>query len=83
VVWLAFEIVFIYFVFPETYGKTLEELTFCKWRWSYLIGLVALSNNSTVFDSEKSDRDALNAATTKVMNDTTVTEIHELSDKKV
>ncbi|PSN67918.1 hexose transporter-like protein [Corynespora cassiicola Philippines] len=28
VVWLCFEVVFIYFVFPETYGKTLEELTF-------------------------------------------------------
>lgn len=28
VVWLCFEIVFIYFLFPETQGKTLEELTF-------------------------------------------------------
>ncbi|KAH7397441.1 hexose transporter-like protein [Pyrenochaeta sp. MPI-SDFR-AT-0127] len=26
--WLAFEIVFIYFMFPETYGRTLEELAF-------------------------------------------------------
>lgn len=26
--WLAFEIVFIYFMFPETYGRTLEELSF-------------------------------------------------------
>ncbi|KAJ4377730.1 hypothetical protein N0V83_000560 [Neocucurbitaria cava] len=26
--WLAFEIVFIYFNFPETYGRTLEELAF-------------------------------------------------------
>jgi len=25
---LSCEIVFIYFLFPETYGKTLEELTF-------------------------------------------------------
>lgn len=30
VVWLCFEIVFIYIFFPETYGKTLEELHFCK-----------------------------------------------------
>jgi MFS family permease len=28
VAWLFFEVVFIYFLFPETYGKTLEELTF-------------------------------------------------------
>ncbi|KAL1610770.1 hypothetical protein SLS60_002440 [Paraconiothyrium brasiliense] len=26
--WLSFEIVFIYLIFPETYGRTLEELAF-------------------------------------------------------
>jgi len=26
--WLAFEVVFVYFFFPETFGRTLEELTF-------------------------------------------------------
>ena len=30
VCWLAFEIVFIYFFFPETSNRTLEELTFSK-----------------------------------------------------
>lgn len=30
VCWLAFEIVCVYFLFPETKGRTLEELTFCK-----------------------------------------------------
>lgn len=28
--WLAFELVFIFFFFPETAGRTLEELSFCK-----------------------------------------------------
>jgi len=28
--WLAFEVVFVYFFFPETFGRTLEELTFSK-----------------------------------------------------
>jgi hypothetical protein len=41
---LVFEIVFIWFIFPETYGKTLEELTFCKWftPWtpSYLLTMI-------------------------------------------
>lgn len=26
----AFQIVFVYFMFPETSGRTLEELTFCE-----------------------------------------------------
>ena len=29
-VWNAFQVVFVYFMFPETSGRTLEELTFCK-----------------------------------------------------
>lgn len=29
--WLVFELFFIYFFFPETSGRTLEELSFCKW----------------------------------------------------
>ena len=26
--WLACEVVFVYFMFPETFGRTLEELAF-------------------------------------------------------
>lgn len=26
--WLAYEVVFVYFMFPETMGRTLEELAF-------------------------------------------------------
>ena len=29
-VWNAFQVVFVYFMFPETSGRTLEELAFCK-----------------------------------------------------
>jgi hypothetical protein len=29
-IFLAFEVVFVYFIFPETSGKSLEELAFCK-----------------------------------------------------
>jgi hypothetical protein len=28
--WLVFEFSFIYFMYPETAGRTLEELAFCK-----------------------------------------------------
>lgn len=27
---LVIEITFVYFMYPETYGRTLEELAFCK-----------------------------------------------------
>lgn len=30
--WLAFEVVFVYFMFPETAGRTLEELAFCEFQ---------------------------------------------------
>lgn len=35
VVWLCFEIVFIYFFFPETHNRTLEELAFRKPKTSF------------------------------------------------
>jgi len=28
--WLAYEVVFVYFFFPETFGRTLEELAFSE-----------------------------------------------------
>jgi hypothetical protein len=28
--WITFEFTFVYFMYPETYNRTLEELTFCK-----------------------------------------------------
>lgn len=28
--WLAYEVAFVYFMFPETFGRTLEELAFRK-----------------------------------------------------
>jgi hypothetical protein len=28
--WITFEFIFIYFMYPETHGRTLEELAFCK-----------------------------------------------------
>jgi hypothetical protein len=31
-VFLAFEVAFVYWMFPETFGRTLEELTFCESR---------------------------------------------------
>lgn len=29
--WITFEFTFVYFMYPETYNRTLEELTFCKY----------------------------------------------------
>jgi hypothetical protein len=30
--WITFEMIFVYLFYPETYNRTLEELTFCKCR---------------------------------------------------
>jgi len=43
--WLGFEVVFIYFLFPETYGRTLEELAFSE----YGLSCVAISTNNIQF----------------------------------
>lgn len=40
--WLGFEVVFIYFLFPETYGRTLEELAFSEYN------LLALQSQLTI-----------------------------------
>jgi len=29
--WIAFEVLFVYFLYPETQGRTLEELAFCEY----------------------------------------------------
>lgn len=34
-VWVGFEIICIYFLWPETSGRTLEELAFCESMMSY------------------------------------------------
>jgi hypothetical protein len=64
VCWLCFEVVFIYFFFPETFGKTLEELTF-------------------LFDDETENKEALAATAEKVLQNPTVTHVHESAEKKV
>jgi len=33
-VWIVVEILITFFLFPETHGKTLEELAFCKFPFS-------------------------------------------------
>ena len=49
--------------FPETFGKTLEELTF-------------------LFEDETENKEALAATAQKVLQDPTITEVHESVEKK-
>jgi MFS family permease len=56
VCWLAFELVFVYFLFPETYNRTLEELAFRK-RFTILPLLFYANQSNLVFEGkEKSER---------------------------
>ena len=39
VAWLTYEVVFVWFLFPETANRTLEELAFCKLPFSVFVGM--------------------------------------------
>jgi len=43
--WLAYEVVFVYFFFPETFGRTLEELAFSKYPSPLLCHLTVTVTN--------------------------------------
>jgi hypothetical protein len=72
--WLAYEVVFVYFFFPETYGRTLEELAFSMFIPSHSSKrpLANLVDNLTVFE-DKALADQAVAAVEKVVN-------HEVMD---
>jgi hypothetical protein len=40
--WITFEFLFVYFMYPETYGRTLEELTFCEFHGRFLANIQML-----------------------------------------
>lgn len=40
--WISFEFCFVYFMYPETYNRTLEELAFCKCFFPLVVGLYKL-----------------------------------------
>jgi hypothetical protein len=63
--WLAFEVAFVYFMFPETFGRTLEELAFSKsaplllsFQRMWLAGLLI---HETVFEDKKLADEAVKA----------------------
>ena len=62
---LGFEIAFVYFMFPETSGRTLEELAFREFI-SHCQSVIA--NNSIVFE-DKSLSDKAVLAVEKVVHD--------------
>lgn len=68
--WLAYEFLFVYFMFPETANRTLEELAFCK---SILVMDSSIETNKySVFEGEERANVAAEAAekATHVHSDT-------------
>lgn len=51
--WLGFENVFIYFFFPETYGRTLEELAFSE-SLQIVVGRIITNNLSQSLRTRRS-----------------------------
>ena len=43
--WLAYEVVFVYFFFPETFGRTLEELAFSEFFFPPVVMIDRSSSN--------------------------------------
>ncbi|KAF2712899.1 hexose transporter-like protein [Pleomassaria siparia CBS 279.74] len=83
VCWLCFEVIFIYFFFPETIGKTLEELTFCKSTACSRTFDMRRTNPPppTVFEGEEKQKE-LAATAQKVLDHPNITEVHEVPEKK-
>lgn len=62
--WLAFEVAFVYFMFPETFGRTLEELAFSESSQSHIeieSDEGAFANIYTVFEDKKLADEAVKA----------------------
>lgn len=59
--WLAFEVAFVYFMFPETFGRTLEELAFSKYFWKGYSDESNVTNMTTVFEDKKLADEAVKA----------------------
>jgi hypothetical protein len=70
--WLCFEVVFIYIFYPETSGRTLEELAFCE-LLVYMLYRSALRYDHVVFEGDQA-----------IAKQNTVTErnIHREEDEK-
>ena len=63
-VWDAFQVVFVYFMIPETSGRTLEELTFCKCAGT--LRDISYDITSIVYEG---DQDALKHAEGEVLHE--------------
>jgi MFS family permease len=64
--WLVFEIVFIYFFFPETSGRTLEELSFCKSFHVVAWFVFMLIKFDTVFEGKEKADEVTNATVKQI-----------------
>ena len=51
--WNAFQVVFVYFMFPETSGRTLEELTFRERVMSLRVCRRLMHNSSIVYEGDQ------------------------------
>lgn len=55
--WIAFELLFIFFLYPETSGRTLEELAFCKCHRIVYVSVSSANLRPTVFeDKDRADK---------------------------
>lgn len=52
IIYISFEVAFVYFIFPETSGKTLEELAFCACFFFRYESMYILTSFTPVFEGD-------------------------------
>lgn len=80
VCWLLYEVVFVWFFFPETAGRTLEELAFCEFSFVHAL-LVIVTDENTVYEGEERAVRAAEAVEKVVHHEAEVTHVTEAEKK--
>ncbi|KAG6859180.1 hypothetical protein C0991_001158, partial [Blastosporella zonata] len=79
-IFLLFEVLFVYFLFPETQGRTLEELAFCAYMFTLFYDIALTKFTPQVYEDDKVVEQKRRVEE-EIHHDGK--DVHDASDKKV